>query len=95
MTATLPRRKQVLALAKKYDFIILEDDPYFYVYYGNHPRYPSYFSLEKEEEEMGRVLRFDSLSKVLSAGIRIGFTSGPEALVGAINMHVSPDSSQS
>jgi tryptophan aminotransferase len=64
------------------------DDPYFYLYYGKAPRYPSYFALELEEPEVGHVLRFDSLSKVLSAGIRIGFASGPEALLKAIDSHV-------
>ena len=66
------------------------DDPYFYLYYGAAARYPSYFALELEEVEVGRVLRFDSLSKILSAGIRIGFASGPEPLLAAIDKHVSP-----
>ena len=50
MTATLERRKEVLALSREHDFIILEgssmgfktgfscscrkDDPYYYLYYG-------------------------------------------------------------
>lgn len=69
-------------------FIYRPDDPYFYLYYGNETRYPSYFALELEEPEVGRVLRFDSLSKVMSAGIRIGFASGPETLLQAIDRHV-------
>jgi len=89
MTATLKRRKEVLRLAREHDFIILEDDPYFYLYYGDTPRYPSYFSLERQELEVGRVLRFDSLSKILSAGIRIGFASGPEALLAAMDCHTA------
>ncbi len=64
------------------------DDPYYYPYYGDAPRPPSYFSLERELPDVGRVLRFDSLSKILSSGIRIGFVSGPEALLTAIDMHV-------
>lgn len=64
------------------------DDPYYYLYYGNDTRYPSYFALELEEPEVGRVLRFDSLSKIMSAGIRIGFASGPETLLQAIDRHV-------
>lgn len=82
------------------------DDPYFYLYYGklfngcpslthgkigDRPRYPSYFALELEEPDLGRVLRFDSFSKVLSAGIRIGFASGPAPLLDAIDLHVSLD----
>ena len=64
------------------------DDPYFYLYYGEAPRYPSYFALEAQESEVGRVLRFDSLSKILSAGMRIGFASGPEPLLDAIDRDV-------
>lgn len=89
MTATLERRKEVLKLAREHNFMIVEDDPYYYLYYGKAARPPSYFALELDEPEVGRVIRFDSLSKILSAGIRIGFTSGPEPLVGAINRHTT------
>lgn len=66
------------------------DDPYFYLYYGKAPRTPSYFALEKMElPETGRVLRFDSFSKVLSAGMRLGFASGPNVIIEAIERHVS------
>lgn len=105
MTATLERRKEVLALSREHDFIILEgeprdplhkpakqkahaDDPYYYLYFGPSPRPPSYFALELENPPVGRVLRFDSLSKIISAGIRIGFVSGPERLLNAIDMNV-------
>jgi tryptophan aminotransferase len=112
VTASLERRKDVLALAREHNFIILEgdghffrlntsfslfnrppDDPYYYLYYGEAPRSPSYFALELEEPEIGRVIRFDSMSKVLSAGIRIGFASGPERLIEAIDLHVRKISS--
>ena len=45
-------------------------------------------------KQTGHVLRFDSFSKVLSAGIRIGFASGPTPLLAAIDMHVSCDTLQ-
>lgn len=35
----------------------------------------------------GRVLRFDSFSKVLSSGLRVGLVSGPQALVERIDLH--------
>ncbi|KAF9021921.1 PLP-dependent transferase [Hymenopellis radicata] len=89
MTATLERRKEVLKLAHEYNFLILEDDPYYFLYYGTGPRYPSYFTLELEEAEVGRVIRFDSLSKVLSAGIRIGYASGPDVIILAMDRHTS------
>ena len=65
------------------------DDPYFYLYFGKAERPQSYFSLEASEPEVGRVLRFDSVSKILSAGIRIGFVSGPTPVVRAMDLHVS------
>ncbi|KAJ3565954.1 hypothetical protein NP233_g7312 [Leucocoprinus birnbaumii] len=95
VTATLERRVEVLKLAHEFDFIILEDDPYYYLYYGSELRPPSYFSLEKQIlPETGRVLRFDSLSKVFSAGMRLGFASGPEPILTAIGIHTETSTSQ-
>jgi len=87
MTATVERRREVLDLAREHNFIILEDDPYYYVYYGIAARPPSYFFLEREQPDVGRVIRFDSLSKVLSSGMRLGFASGPATLMRAIDRH--------
>lgn len=102
-TVPLTRRKEILALARRYDFLIIEDDPYYYLYFGTLPRPASYFSLEASESEqgtgvdsrVGRVLRFDSFSKVLSAGMRIGFVTGPAALVGRIDQHTQSANLQS
>ena len=89
MTATEERRREVLALARVHDFLILEDDPYYYLYFGAAARPPSYFALEPRVlPEVGRVLRFDSLSKILSAGIRLGFACGPAAIMDVVDMHV-------
>jgi len=65
----------------------LEDDPYYFLYYGEAPPPPSYFALERDQPRAGRVLRFDSLSKVISSGMRLGFVSGPEAIVKLIDLH--------
>ena len=64
------------------------DDPYYYLYFGSAPRIPSYFTLEAQTGSAGHVLRFDSFSKILSAGIRIGFATGPEPLLDAMDLHV-------
>ena len=67
----------------EYNLIILEDDPYFFLQYlPNRPS--SFLSLDTE----GRVLRFDSFSKVLSSGIRLGFVTGPPPLIERINLHM-------
>lgn len=68
---------------------LLADDPYFYLYFSDKPRPPSYFKLDGQGPyPRGRVLRFDSLSKVLSAGLRFGFATGPARLIERINVHV-------
>ncbi|KAI1796868.1 PLP-dependent transferase [Ganoderma leucocontextum] len=87
VTSTLERRLEVFELARKHNFLILEDDPYYYLYFGSALRPPSYFTLERDQPEVGRVIRFDSLSKVLSAGMRIGFLSAPQAIIDAVLLH--------
>lgn len=47
-------------------------------------RTPSFLSLDTD----GRVIRFDSLSKVLSSGIRLGYVTGPRELVEPITYHM-------
>ena len=69
--------------------LIRADDPYYYLYFGSAPRPPSYFTLERDQSEVGRVIRFDSLSKVLSSGLRLGFASAPNVIIKAMNDHVS------
>lgn len=45
---------------------------------------PSFLSIDTE----GRVLRFDSLSKILSSGLRIGWVTGPKQLINPLELHV-------
>ncbi|MDO4175238.1 MAG: PLP-dependent aminotransferase family protein [Eubacteriales bacterium] len=67
-TMTLERRKELLALAKKYDVLILEDNPYFELRYEGEP-----VATVKSMDTEGRVVYAGSYSKVLSPGMRIGF----------------------
>ncbi|KAI9497665.1 pyridoxal phosphate-dependent transferase [Zychaea mexicana] len=82
VSSTLERKKRTYEVCKKHDIIIIEDDPYYYLQF-NTQRTPSYFSMDVD----GRVLRMDSMSKILSSGIRIGWVSGPKVLIERMNMH--------
>jgi len=75
-TMTLERRKKVLELAKKYDFIILEDNPYGDLRYTGE-EIPTIKSLDDE----GRVIYVGSYSKVLAPGIRIGFVCAHKDII--------------
>lgn len=65
------RRREILRLSREYNVLIIEDDPYFFLNFdglGEDPvtrkRPLSYFALDGEDGDSGRVLRFDSFSKV-------------------------------
>eukprot|EP00667_Euglena_gracilis_P008936 EG_transcript_9071 len=81
-TTSAERRRKVYALASEYNFIILEDDPYFNLYLDEGPQPPSYLSLDTD----GRVIRMESFSKVLSSGIRVGFATGPKRLIDQLQL---------
>ena len=78
------RREEIYQLASDHDLLILEDDPYYYLQFHPDGRPKSFLSLDSE----GRVLRFDSFSKVLSSGLRLGFVTGPKPLVDRIMLHM-------
>lgn len=68
-TWSLDRRKRLLELAGKYNVLIVEDDPYGDIRFEGEP-VPSIKSMDTE----GRVIYLGSFSKVLCAGLRVGFT---------------------
>ena len=68
ITIPLQRRKDLYAVARKYDLMIYEDDPYGEVRFAGEP-IPSFKSMDVD----GRVIYAGSFSKTLSAGLRVGF----------------------
>ena len=76
ITTTLEKRKAVYALAQKYDVMILEDNPYGELRFAGE-NVPTYKSMDTD----GRVLYCGSFSKILSAGMRVGFVCGNETVV--------------
>lgn len=79
---TSNRKKEIYELARKYDFLIIEDDPYYFLQF-NKPWAPTFLSMDVD----GRVIRADSFSKVLSSGLRIGFITGPKPLIERVVLH--------
>ena len=75
-TMSLSRRRRLLELAEEYDVLIIEDSPYFELRYSGEP-VPAIKSMDTK----GRVIYSGSYSKVLSPGIRLGFTCAPAAIV--------------
>ncbi len=70
------KRKGVYELAKKYDIVILEDNPYGEIrFHGEN--IPSIKSLDTD----GRVIYAGSFSKVVAPGLRVGFVSAPKEII--------------
>lgn len=76
ITSTLENRKKVYALAKKYGVVVLEDNPYGELRFAGED-----VPTIKSFDEDGLVLYCSSFSKILSAGMRIGFVCGPEEII--------------
>ena len=80
-TLSLERRKKVLELAVKYQTLLVEDDPYGDLYFGEAPP-PSLLALSHEVPgSRDWLAHCGSLSKVLSPGLRVGWLIAPPELL--------------
>jgi DNA-binding transcriptional MocR family regulator len=84
ITLAADRREPLLALAQRYNLLVIEDDVYRdLAYEGEVPG--SFFALDQGqprwEEGAGRVLRIGSFSKILAPGVRMGWLLGPPGLI--------------
>ncbi len=76
ITTSIAKRKAILELAKKYNVLILEDNPYGELRFAGED-VPTIKSLDTD----GRVIYCSSFSKILSAGMRVGFLCGPKEVI--------------
>jgi 2-aminoadipate transaminase len=76
---SLPRRRRLLELADRFDFVVLEDNVYGELRYDGDP-IPTLFSLD----ETGLVVKIDSFSKILAPALRIGWVSADPEVMRAI-----------
>ena len=85
-TLSLERRKKVLELAVKYNTLVVEDDPYGDLYFGEAPP-PSLLALSAGVPGSRELLAHcGSLSKVLSPGLRVGWMIAPPELLAKATM---------
>jgi 2-aminoadipate transaminase len=76
VTSTLENRKAVYKIAKKYGVLIFEDNPYGELRFAGED-VPTYKSFDED----GIVMYCSSFSKILSAGMRVGYVCAPDAVV--------------
>jgi DNA-binding transcriptional MocR family regulator len=88
-TLSLAKREALIALARKHDFLIFEDDPYVDLRFSGE-MLPRMLELDPE-----RVVYASSFSKTVCPGIRVGYLVGPTELIARIatlatNTYISP-----
>lgn len=76
ITISLEKRKRILELAEKYNFLIAEDDPYGALRYEGQP-VESMFSMGGFE----RVMLLNTFSKILCPGLRIGVVIADKEII--------------
>ena len=75
VTMSASRRKELLRLAEKYDFLVIEDSPY------NELRYQGSEINPIISMKSDRVLFLGTFSKILAPGFRIGWVAGNKKLI--------------
>ena len=90
VTLSHQRRRELLALAAEFGFMVFEDDPYADIRFRG-DKLPSMLSMDTD----GVVVHASSFTKTVCPGVRVGYLVGPAALIGAIakkatNLYISP-----
>ncbi len=92
-TQSLRRRHELVELANQYDMVIVEDDAYGELRFEGE-MLPSLYALDRNK----RVIRAGTLSKILGAGVRLGWIVAPREMIpafqgflfgGGVNPYVS------
>ncbi len=80
-TMSLPRRKRLVEVARERELLVLEDNPYGLLRYEGEPL-PTLYSLDGGDF----VIYLGTFSKILSPGVRLGWSVGPRPVLEKMNL---------
>src|SRR3954451_12627211 len=80
-TLSLPRRRRLVEVARERELLILEDNPYGLLRYEG-DALPTLYSIDRGEF----VIYLGTFSKILSPGIRLGWTTAPAPVLEKMNL---------
>jgi 2-aminoadipate transaminase len=80
-TMSLPRRRRLVEVARERELLILEDNPYGLMRYEGEPL-PTLYALEGGDF----VIYLGTFSKILSPGVRLGWSVGPRPVLEKMNI---------
>ena len=83
---TIERKQKIYEIVCKYNLLLFEDDPYYFLDFQhmNDEKAISFQSMDVES----RVIRSDSLSKILSSGIRFGYLTAHSSIIRNIELNL-------
>jgi 2-aminoadipate transaminase len=81
ITAPESRRREILAIAEKYNLLIVEDSPYREIRFEGEPQ-----KLIYQLDTSGRVITLFTFSKIFAPGFRLAWTIGSAALLDKLVM---------
>jgi 2-aminoadipate transaminase len=81
VTLSLERRRELVRIAQERELLVLEDNPYGLLRYEGEPL-PTLYSLDGGEY----VIYLGTFSKILSPGLRLGWTSAPRPVLEKLNL---------
>ena len=85
VTLSLARREELLAIAREFDLLVIEDSPYRQLRYVG-DSLPSLCSLDRD----GRVISLFTFSKILSPGLRLGWVVADAEIVSRLTVAKQP-----
>jgi 2-aminoadipate transaminase len=81
VTLALERRRRLVEIARSRELLVLEDNPYGMLRYEGDPL-PTLYSLDGGEY----VIYLGTFSKILSPGLRLGWTAAPRPVLDKLNL---------
>ena len=88
VTMSLPRRRRLVEVARERELLVLEDNPYGLLRYEGEPL-PTLYSLDAllgDGVSSDLVIYLGTFSKILSPGLRLGWSVAPRAVLEKLNL---------
>jgi 2-aminoadipate transaminase len=85
VTLIAERRHELLEIAREFDLIIVEDNPYGMLRFEGEPL-PTLSALEQEDGDVDRVVYLGTFSKIFAPGVRLGWVRAQQGILHKINI---------
>ena len=85
VTMVAERRRELLKLAREFDLVVVEDNPYGMLRFEGEPL-PSLAALEQKDGNVDRVVYLGTFSKIFAPGVRLGWVHAQPGILHKINV---------